>query len=468
MADTRKSLGNLAKWAESKIDIDAGAGVLNYNDVWMDSRKLKDGDVFVALKGEANDGHDYVKSAFDNGAIAAIVEREWYDRNRSGFVGRNFIVVEDTLKAIQHAAREFRRVLGIPVIAITGSNGKTSTVNILKILLSKGFLIGGTKGNFNNEIGVPLSVLSMSGKEEVAVFETGANHCGEIAALTTIIEPDMGIITNIGFAHVGEFGGILKTAEAKFELARAVSIHQGVMLLNGDDERSIRQNEIDRVPAYYFGLGEGNQIRAENVVCNENGCYSFDYKENRYELSMAGVHCVYSALPAIYLALSMGISRQEIQKAIKDLKPVSMRGEVEMISGRKVIADCYNANPCSMKTSLKMFNDIPSASTGSATASRIAVLGTMGELGEWETEQHLELGKSIINYKVDKLIAVGDCAKLIADGAKSAGFPAENVFVADTAIEAGKIAKEISKENDMLLFKGSRSVGLEKAIEILK
>ena len=456
----RKSLWNLAKWCKSEIDADAG--VLDFNDVWMDSRKLKDGDVFVALKGEANDGHDFVKSAFENGAIAAVVEKNWYEKNRGNFEGKNFIAVENTLKAIQHAAREFRRVLGIPVVAVTGSNGKSSTVNILKILLSKGFLVGGTKGNFNNEIGVPLSVLSMSGNEEMAVFETGANHCGEIAALTTIIEPDMGIITNIGYAHVGEFGGILKTAEAKFELARAVSIHRGVVLLNGDDERSVRQNEIDLVPATYFGLGEGNQIRAENVVCDENGCYSFDFNQNRYELSMAGIHCVYSALPAIYLALSMGIPHEVVQETIKGLKPVSMRGEVEIIAGRKVIADCYNANPCSMQTALRMCNDIPSS------AARIAVLGTMEELGEWEAEQHELLGKTLVNFKIDKLIAVGRCADLIANGAKSAGFSAANIQIAKNAEEAGKIVNEISKENDMILFKGSRSAGLEKAIELLK
>lgn len=469
----RKTLWNLAKWTKSEIDDDAG--ILEFNDVWMDSRKLKKGDVFVALKGEkpfngiANDGHDYISAAFENGAVAAVVEKQWYDKNHNNFKNNNFIAVDNPLKAIQKAANEFRKILGIPVIAITGSNGKTSTTTILKTLLGKGFKIGGTKGNFNNDIGVPLSVLSLSGSEEMAIFEIGANHAGEIAALTTIIEPDMGIITNIGFAHIGLFGGIEKTAEAKFELARAVSIHQGILLLNGDDEWSVRQNEIDRIPAFYFGLNEGNQIRAENLKCDENGCYSFDFNGNRYELTMPGIHCVYSVLPAIYLSLSMGISRQELQTAVKELKPANMRGEMEIIAGRKVIADCYNANPSSMQTSLRMFNDIPAATTVSGGApARIAVLGTMGELGDYETEQHIELGKSIVKYKVDKLVAVGDCAKLIADGAKSAGFAPENIFVAENAEEAGKITKNISKENDIILFKGSRTVGLEKAIELLK
>jgi len=470
----RKSLWNLAKWCQSEIDDDAG--ILDFDDLCIDTRKLKKGDVFVALKGETNDGHDYVKTAFENGAIAVIVEKKWFEKNRENFKENIFIAVDNPLKAIQKAANEYRKILGIPVIAITGSNGKTSTTSMLKTLLSRGFVIGGTKGNFNNDIGVPLSVLSLNGNEEMAIFEVGANHAGEIAALTTIIEPDMGIITNIGFAHVGLFGGIEKTAEAKFELARAVSIHQGILLLNGDDEWSVKQNEIDRIPAFYFGLNEGNQIRAENLKCNENGCYSFDFNGNRYELSMAGIHCVYSVLPAIYLSLSMGISRQELQKAVKELKPASMRGEIEVISGRKVIADCYNANPSSMQTSLRMFNDIPAKGLKGATvkslcgdtANRIAVLGTMGELGDYETEQHIELGKSIMKYKVDKLIAVGSCAKLISDGAKLAGFNDKNIFIAQNAEEAGKIAKEISKENDIILFKGSRSVGLEKAIDMLK
>jgi len=454
----RKSLWNLAKWLETQIE--ENRGVLEFNDVWMDSRKLQKGDVFIALKGETQDGHDYIKSAFDNGALAAVVEREWYEKNGKNFAEFNLLPVENTLLSLQNAAREFRRILGIPVISVTGSNGKTSATNILKTLLANGFKIGATKGNFNNHIGVPLSILSMKGDEEMAIFEIGANHAGEIAALTSIIEPDMGIITNIGYAHVGLFGGIEKTAEAKFELARAISMRQGVLLLNGDDEFSVKQNEIDLIPAYYFGLKEGNQICAENLSCDENGYYSFDYNKRRYELSMAGIHCVYSVLPAIYLSLSMGINAEILQKTVKELKPANMRGEIEIISGRKIIADCYNANPSSMQTSLKMFNDIP------AKAGRVAVLGTMGELGDYEEKLHVELGKSLANYKIDKLITVGTCAKLIADGAKTAGINANAIFVCKNAEEAGKVAYENSCENDLILFKGSRSVELEKAISI--
>jgi UDP-N-acetylmuramoyl-tripeptide--D-alanyl-D-alanine ligase len=456
----RKSIWNLAKWMD--VEISQETGIIEFGDIWMDSRKLQKGDVFVALKGENQDGHDYVKSAFENGASAAIVEKKWYDENRNNYDNYNFLAVENTLLAIQKAAREYRRILGIPVVAITGSNGKTSTTNMLKELLGKGLKIGGTKGNFNNHIGVPLSILSLKGDEEAAIFEIGANHAGEIAGLTQIIEPDMGIITNIGYAHVGLFGSVEKTAEAKFELARAISMRDGILLLNGDDEMSVKQNEIDRVPAFYFGLGEGNQIRAENAACNENGCYSFEYNKNKYELSMPGIHAIYSVLPAIYLSLSLGINRQTVQKAVKELKPANMRGEIETILGRKIIADCYNANPSSMQTSLKMFNDIP------APAKRIAVLGTMGELGEYETKLHEELGKSLTNYKIDKLITVGKCAKTIADAALFAGLEKENIFIAEDSETAGKIALEISEQNDIVLFKGSRSVGLEKAIEILR
>ena len=452
-----KTVGNLAKWMNCEVVGDAID--LRFNDVWMDSRKLQKNDVFIALKGDSQDGHDYINSAFDNGAIAAVVEKEWFDKNSDKYPKQYFLPVEDVLLSIQKAAKEYRRVLNIPVIAITGSNGKTSTANMLKALLEKGFKIGSTKGNFNNHIGVPLSVLSMSGDEEIAVFEIGANHGGEIAGLTGIIEPDMGIITNIGYAHVGLFGSIEKTAEAKFELARAISFNKGVLLLNGDDEMSLKQNEIDLVPAFYYGLSEGNQIRAENVICDENGCYCFEFNKNKYELSMPGIHVIYSVLPAIYLSLSMGIDRQIIQKTVKELKPANMRGEIEIICGRKIIADCYNANPSSMQTSLKMFNDIP------CKGKKIAVLGTMGELGEYEEKLHVELGKSLKNYKIDKLVTVGERAQTIADGALSGGFDKNNVFVAETAEIAGETVEKISGTNDAVLFKGSRNVGLEKAIK---
>ena len=455
----QKTLKNLALWVNSPICADKTLESIYFNNVNMDSRKLKNGDIFVALKGEAQDGHDFIKSAFNNGAVAAIVGKKWYEENRKNFNEFCLIPVEDTLASIQRAAREYRRILRIPVIAVGGSNGKTSTTLMLKTLLSKSFKIGSTIGNFNNHIGVPLSVLSLDGDEEFAVFELGANHCGEIAELTTIIEPDMGVITNIGFDHVGLFGGIEKTAEANFELARAVSIKRGIMLLNGDDERSVAQNEIDMVQSYYFGLEIGNQIRAENLSCNEFGCYSFDYNGFRYEIPMVGAHCVYSLLPALYFAQSFGISPYILQEVVKnELKPANMRGEIEIIASRKIIADCYNANPSSMAVALKMLDDIPTP------AKRIAVLGTMGELGEYEEELHKEVGASLVNFKTDKLIAVGERAKTIADAAISAGFLKENVFVCANAEEAGKIAFDNSGENDLILFKGSRSVGLEKAI----
>ena len=455
----RKTLCNLAEWMDCKIY--GNAGVSEFKDVWMDSRKLREGDVFIALKGENQDGHDYVNSAFENGAVGAVVEKEWFEKNGEHYKNFNLLAVENVLSSVQKAAKEYRGILGLPIIAITGSNGKTSTANMIKEILSKGFKIGGTKGNFNNHIGVPLSVLSLNGDEEIAVFEIGANHAGEIAELTRIIEPDMGIITNIGYAHVGLFGSIEKTAEAKFELARAISINKGVLLLNGDDEMSVKQNEIDRIPAFYFGLNKGNQIYAENAFCDENGCYSFEYDKNKYELTMPGIHAVYNVLPAVYLSLSMGVDIETVKKTVKELKPAALRGEIEIIDGKKIIADCYNANPSSMQTSLKMFSDIPCG------AKKIAVLGTMGELGDYEEKLHAELGNSLKNYKIDKLIAVGKCAKIIADAALSAGFEKDGVFLADNAETAGEIVKKISEKGDTVLFKGSRSVGLEKAIKIL-
>ena len=426
----------------------------------MDSRKIVKGEVFIALKGELRDGHDYIDDAFRNGASSAIVEREWLEKTGNP-CGYNIEAVDDVLRHVQTLARDRRRQLRVPVVAVTGSNGKTSTSFALKEILGRKLKVGGTKGNFNNHIGVPLSILAMDGGEDIAVFEVGANHAGEIAELTTIIEPDIGIITNIGYAHVGLFGGIEKTAEAKFELARAVSFKKGTMLLNGDDKMTVYQNAIDRVSAVYFGVGDGNQIRAKNIACGEDGCYSFEFNDDRYELSMQGYHAIYTVLPAIYLALSMGIDKNTVKDAVMELKPANMRGEIEVLEKIKIIKDCYNANPSSMQTALKMFSDIP------VSARRIAMLGTMGELGEYEEKLHKELGASLKDYKVDLLIAVGSRAETIADGALSTGFNKDKIFSAATAQEAGDVALKILREDDAILFKGSRNIELEKAISVL-
>jgi UDP-N-acetylmuramoyl-tripeptide--D-alanyl-D-alanine ligase len=352
-------------------------------------------------------------------------------------------------------AAAYRRELDIPIVAITGSNGKTTTRQFMTKILSAEFSVGATEGNWNNHIGVPLCLLKLTGKEDIAIYELGANHHGEIHTLTRIVRPDIGIITNIGFAHIGYFGSREAIAEAKLEIIDGIPKKDGLLLLNGDDSLLVRICEKNGYPAVFFGTSSRCAIRAENICIDNKGRSSFSVKGKRYTLSMPGRHFIYGALPAIFLARQLGVPEETIAQGILSLQPDPMRGRIEIKSGITFILDCYNANPSSMKAGIALLQDI------AGKKSSGAIIGDMLELGTHATRLHKQLGRDLAAAGIRKLVVVGDYASVVADGAVQRGMRVRNIFSASDPEKVVVGARTLFKAGDTVLIKGSRGMKLE-------
>ncbi|MDR2694009.1 MAG: UDP-N-acetylmuramoyl-tripeptide--D-alanyl-D-alanine ligase [Chitinispirillales bacterium] len=460
---TKLTLGSLIDWSSGKSDLSESARKRKVAVVWNDSRKVTPGgggDVFVALRGDADDGHRYVESAFKSGAVAAIVDKKGICAVPEKY-RKKCIIVGDTLKSIQKAAARYRREMGLLVVGVTGSNGKTTTRSFISAALKSVVKTGETYTNWNNHIGVPQSVLRFDGDEFAGVLEMGANHTGEIRRLTKICGPDIAVITNIGYAHVGLFGSLDKTVEAKFEIAEGLS-RGGFMLLNGDDNRLVKGAQKRGLKSVFFGTSPKCGVRARNIVVDESGV-RFTVDGRGYGMSMPGRHFIYCALPAIHIAKRCGLADEAIQEAIASLKPVALRGKLEVKRGIRFIVDCYNANPSSMSGAVRYLADVTPNANG-----RVAVIGDMGELGRYTNRLHIKLGEELVKKgDVQKIVAVGNFSESVKAGAVKAGMSARKIFLADSADAAIDVCRYVLKRGETVLLKGSRNVGLEKVFESL-
>ncbi len=453
----RLTLGSLIEWCGGISELSETQRKKSIPGIWHDSRKVQPGSVFVAMGSDRDDGHAYVEAAFKAGAAAAIVNKKKEVVCSASF-RKKLIRVTDPLKAVQKAAARYRKEMGILFVGITGSNGKTTTRTFISSVLNQAFDTGETYGNFNNHIGVPLSILRFQGDEWAGVIEMGANHENEIHELSRIVRPDIAVITNIGYGHVGLFGSLANTTRAKFEIADGLS-SDGFMLLNGDDSRLVKGARERGLKTVFYGMSSNCQIRPDSTgIDNENGVY-FRLDGTVFRLSMPGRHFIYSALPAICIGRRCGISDDIIAEALAAQKPVSMRGTVEMKNGVFFIVDCYNANPSSMKSAIAYLVDM------SLVSKRVAVVGDMLELGSYSKRLHRELGKDLVNAGVKKIIAVGTFASEVADAAVEAGISGKKVFVAENSEQAVMIARNEIVEGDMVLLKGSRGIHLETLFE---
>jgi UDP-N-acetylmuramoyl-tripeptide--D-alanyl-D-alanine ligase len=426
--------------------------------VWNDSREVGRGDVFVAIETQSDDGHRYVKNALEQGAAAAIVARKKFGMF-SGDQKKKLIVVRDPLSSLQAIASKYRKTLRCTMVGITGSSGKTTARAFISAVLGQKLVVGETRGNWNNHLGVPLSLLRFTGKEDAGVLEMGANHRREIHVLSTIVRPDIGVITNIGYAHIGYFGSLANILRAKFEIVDGMK-KTGLLLLNGDDPLLVRKAKTVRRKVVFFGMSERCDVRAEDICLTKSGHMSFAVKGLRYEIPMPGRHFVYNALVAIAIGEQFGIDKKHVDAAFASLRPVSMRGAIRTKAGVTFIVDCYNANPSSMKSSIALLSDV-----AGAHRSKVAIVGDMLELGRFSPALHTALGRQLATAGVDRILAVGRFASKVAAGAKSAGMTMTKILTAPSSAEAVPLARKLVQRGDAVLLKGSRGIHLETVLE---
>ena len=427
-------------------------GVFIDNDfigVSTDSRSVKSGDLFFALKGESFDGHRFVEQAIAKGAAGVVVSEDIESDKTIVFK------VDDTLKALGDLASFVRSQYNIKCIAITGSNGKTTTKEILAACLRLKYNTLKSEGNFNNLIGVPLSIFQLNETHEAAVFELGMSYPGEISRLAQISHPQVGIFTNIAPAHLESMGSIEAIAKAKRELIDGLP-SDGTAVINVDNQilaswiKDIKQNVIT------YGINDDADYRAENIEITADGSSKFNIKEIQYHLSFPGRHNIYNAVAAIAGASTLGIGYKELSDTIDNIKPYKQRSEIFTVGGITIINDCYNANPESMKAAIDLLAGYPSA------GRRIAVLGDMLELGTNEIDFHKQIGSHLKIKNIDALFAIGKLAEFYLNN-YSNGFKA----LYKDKTEMAEALKRFLHSGDVVLIKGSRGAVLEKVTEKL-
>jgi UDP-N-acetylmuramoyl-tripeptide--D-alanyl-D-alanine ligase len=430
----------------------------------VDTRTQNPDDVYFALRGPNHDGHRFVRAAVEKGAAAIVVERPiptdhllathdraHQSRDREGVVPQ--LLVNDSLRALQQLGSWARSTWAGKVVGVTGSAGKTTTKDAIAHLLAVELPVGKTVGNFNNHVGVPLSILRLPDESNTAVLEMGMSHAGEIRDLAAIARPDVGVVTNVGFAHVEFFeSGIEGVAAAKRELIEGLPI-DGVAVLNADDPRVARFRDVHPGRSVTFGFSDSADVRAEKI---EGG--SFRALGVDFETGMTGRHAVMNLLAAIAVAQVFGIPPERLRDAVRTFTVGKMRGERLEHNGVVIWNDCYNSNLEAAQSMIDVLHETPAT-------RRIAVLGEMLELGTSARDLHERLGRYAAEHGVDLLIGVHGSARSMVEAAAAAGFPCSGLQFFEDPLEAGEFLRREARPGDAVLFKGSRGVQVERALE---
>ena len=452
------SITELAGIVKAQILFDSGhepciAGVST------DSRTTKAGDCFFAIAGEKFDGHDYLGDAFAKGAACAVVSKDIKDRD---FAGHCVLKVGETLKALGDFAREYRRQAGFKVVAITGSVGKTTTKQIAAHVLSRHFRVHCSPKSFNNQIGVPLTLLGAQQNVEVVIAELGSNHPGEISSLTRIARPDIAVVTNVYPAHLEGFGDLQAIVREKLSIAEGLD-SDGVLIINGDSKLLVDACRSGEKKFLTFGKSESSDYRVGDIRSDGlTGRLTIDGTE--VYLPLAGPGNIENALAAWAVCSRFGLEVTDFARALKTLPALSMRTELLQVGTLTILNDCYNANPASMKNALEILAGIDSA----GQRRKVFICGEMAELGEQAEQLHAELGPFIAAAKVELALAVGTLAKIAAETARaSARGDLQIKCFEDTPSACNKL-HEFVKDYDIILVKGSRTASLERAVEKLK
>lgn len=421
--------------------------------ICTDSRQVQPKSLFIPLHGEKFDGHDFISGAVQKGTVAVLTEKEITCEPQV-----SVLLVKNTLVALQMLARYHRRRCECRVVAVTGSNGKTTTKDLIATVLSQKFNVCKTNKNYNNEIGLPLTLLQIEKEHEVCVVEMGMRGLGQIAELARIAEPDVGVVTNVGVSHIELLGTKENIAKAKSELVASLS-DKGTAVLNSDDALVAAMAKQAKGRVIEYGMGNQAMVQALDVVYEKGKtrftCRSFD-EVFPVTMSLLGEHNVYNALAAIAVARLEGVPTNKIQRGLAQAEMGSMRQEVVDVDGIRFVNDTYNANPVSVQAALHTLQQF-------GNGRKVLVLGDMLELGEKAKEFHRDLATVVHDVGVELVVTVGDLAAELARSVKREGF-ADTVACASiaTAVES---LKNLLREGDVVLVKGSRSMGMERIVE---
>lgn len=430
------------------------ADVKEIKAVSTDTRKIEEGTMFIVLKGENFNGNNYVLDAFNKGAKIAIVDEVKCDLNELK-EDVALIKVQNTGRALMDLAKFYREKLGLKVVGITGSAGKTSTKDLVAAVLSDKYKVFKTKGNFNNEIGLPLMILELDSTYDVAILEMGMRGLGQIKELAEIASPDLGIITNIGISHIE----ILKTREnilkAKMEIATFFDKNNTLVVCGNDDFLgSLPSAEYKIVKT---GVGENFKIGAKNIALEELSSKFTVYdgeKEEEFSLDMPGEHNISNLMLGIAIAKELGVSFEEMKRGLNNIEATSMRLELIKKDGFSILNDCYNSSPVAVKSAIDVMKNIEGK-------RRIAVLGTMRELGHKSEEAHEEIGKYAKENGIEKVLCFGDFSENIKEGY------GEGCTVYENKEELIKDLLNIICDGDIILVKASRSLKFEEITKAL-
>lgn len=435
-----------------------------FTGVSTDSRRINEGELFIALKGQKFNGHNFIIEALEKKAAGVMIEEEWaYDFRLNLYQKKPVIVVKDTLRALGDLARDRRRKYKTTVIAVTGSNGKTTTKEMIAACLEPSIPTIKTEGNLNNLIGLPLSLLRLTEREKVAVIEMGMNVPGEIKRLTEIAEPDIGLITNIENVHLEGLGDIERIKNEKGDLFRGIP-KDGTILINEDDPRVVDLAREFQGNKITFGIERDADIIAKDIKFKGSNGMEFtliteNIKEHLF-IPLLGKHFITNALCAIGVSRLFNIEIEKIKEVLRNFKPFPMRMEViRLDNGITIINDAYNANPKSMAYALETVSMLK------REGRAIAVLGDMLELGDFTEEAHRNIGKLIGRLSIDFLLAMGDQSSIVVQWAIKNGLSPESAKIIESHHEAVLILKEIARPRDWILIKGSRKMAMEMVVK---
>jgi UDP-N-acetylmuramoyl-tripeptide--D-alanyl-D-alanine ligase len=425
-----------------------------------DSRRVRRGDLFIAIKGPSFDGNDFLEEAFSGGAIGAITDRREFSLSAC-FKDRILVRVADTLRAMHHIACAHRKIFKIPVIAVTGSNGKTATKEMIWTVLSEKYDILKNEGTKNNHIGLPQTLFQLNADHDICVVELGANHRGEIKMLGDIAQPSAAVITNIGPSHLEHFGDLDGVYKAKREILASLDrAHDPVAVINGDD-RFLSKMRPSGIRMIKFGMGPSNDFRAKVISMDKARIIFMVNDRHEFELNLLGTHNIYNALAAISIGSFFGLGYGSMKRAIGAYRPASMRMELENVDGIDIINDSYNSNPSSMERALDVLRNYPAR-------AKWVVSADMMELGKSSVLFHRMIGESIAASKVDGLLTLGGLSAHTLSQARLSGMKAARLWHFTSHEALVRRLRKLAKRGDVVLVKGSRCMKMEEVVGKLK